>query len=151
MCAAAAPGLGGASSESSEYIRIPSPIWRRWFMQTVCRAFALAVLRTGNMNAARIAMTATATKSSISVRPAASLTRVLIRIWTDYSVATHAGVHHLVELLMPGTGCPRSFKSFFVKRTTDVEFRGKRNPPLVRKILSISCRVSRRVLGLESS
>src|SRR5262245_26415404 len=45
----------------------PIPIWRRLFLQLTERAASLARLRTGNSSAARIAMMAMTTSSSIKV------------------------------------------------------------------------------------
>src|SRR3954463_13003979 len=45
------------------------PIWRRFDTQLIAFAFCLADVRAGNSNAARIAMMAMTTRSSMSVNP----------------------------------------------------------------------------------
>ena len=62
------PGLGVASFESSQYIRTPTLICLRLFMQTVRCALALALDKTGSNNAARMAMTAMTTSNSVKVK-----------------------------------------------------------------------------------
>jgi hypothetical protein len=48
-------------------MRMPALIWRRLFEQTVSFAFCFAELKTGNSNAARMAMMAMTTSSSVNV------------------------------------------------------------------------------------
>jgi hypothetical protein len=68
VTAAAEPGEGEASYESSEYIRTPRLICRRLSRQVVRRALLLAAPIAGNSNAATMAMMAMTTmKRSLTV------------------------------------------------------------------------------------
>src|ERR1035438_7427540 len=57
--------------KSLTYKTLAMPICRRLFRQTVFWLFALALANAGNSNAARMAMMAMTTKSSIKVKPVA--------------------------------------------------------------------------------
>src|ERR1022692_1666742 len=61
---------GRLSRLSSAYIRSARPICLRLFMQLARLAFSLAVASAGNSIAARMAMMAMTTRSSIKVKPA---------------------------------------------------------------------------------
>ena len=71
--AAADAEEGEASSESSEYMRTPRLICRKLFRQVTRFALLLTVLRAGNNKAARMAMMAMMTNSSIRVNPCVNL------------------------------------------------------------------------------
>jgi hypothetical protein len=60
---------GNRSSKSCRYICTASPIWRMLLRHCVCRAFSRACANTGNRIAAKIAIIAITTSSSISVKP----------------------------------------------------------------------------------
>src|SRR5215212_5974928 len=66
-------------SWSSAYIIIAVEICRRFERQEVCRAFSLAWAKTGKRIAARIAMMAMTTSSSISVKPRRSSCQDVVR------------------------------------------------------------------------
>src|SRR6266542_3079141 len=61
---------GSVSSQSCRYMFIPMPNCRKLERQALCRAFSRACANTGNRIAARIAMIAITTRSSIRVKPA---------------------------------------------------------------------------------
>ena len=64
------PDSGNSSPFSSANIFSPRPIWRRFELQLVVHAFCLADESAGSSSAARMAMMAMTTSSSISVNPA---------------------------------------------------------------------------------
>src|SRR5437660_7824854 len=113
----------------------PRPICFRLLKQVVCRAFSRACANTGNRIAARIAMMAITTSSSISVKPYRDLIRMAASSGTiarrqDEQIMLAQGARLFLPVggvpVRGGSGRPTEMLASYSNKSREGEFAGVR-------------------------